>query len=148
MSNLAEQFLALSPERRRAVHLHLAEHALRAWREYIQSVGPIRYYESVCGTAQEVDAGLPADALAAAWRGEDTAQVASRYREPIVAMQAEDLEFPEHITFAYYALYNLFEKYVLHREIDDWLIVNQALSSEATESRWAPMLQRALEQVG
>ena len=50
--------------------------------------------------------------------------------EPMIAMREEYLTFPENITFAYYAIYNLFKKYVLKEDVDDWMIVNQALSSE------------------
>ncbi len=59
-------------------------------------------------------------------------------------MQDDDLTFPGPVTFAYYALYNLFKKYAGHEEVDDWLIVNQALSSEPDASRWSELLESAI----
>ena len=53
-----------------------------------------------------------------------------RYGEPIAAMQDDDLIFAEHIQYAYHAVYNLFRKYTGREAVDDWLIANQALSSE------------------
>jgi hypothetical protein len=41
----------------------------------------------------------------------DSLDVAQRYQELIVALQDDDLTFPENSTFAYYAIYNLLKKY-------------------------------------
>jgi hypothetical protein len=52
----------------------------------------------------------------------DLGNVAQRYLEPIAALQDEDLAFPDAVRFAYYALYNCFEKYVgraRHRRLGD-----------------------------
>ena len=59
-------------------------------------------------------------------------------------MQDADLEFPQEIQHAYYALYNLFRKHAIKEDVDDWLIVNQALSSEIDESRWLSLLADAI----
>ncbi len=75
----------------------------------------------------------------------DARQVAQRYQEPIVAMHDDDLTFPDNIEFAYYAIYNLFRKYALGTEIDDWLIVNQALSAEKDSEKWATLLASAIQ---
>ena len=104
----------------------------------------ISYRESVAGTHQNVDVQLPEDAFASAKAGGDLAKFEMRYREPITAMQDCDLTFPDHIEFAYYSLYNLFLRYALGEQIDDWLIVNQALSSEDTEDLWRKLLQDAI----
>jgi len=69
-----------------------------------------------------------------------------RYREPIVALHDGDLDLPDTIEYAYYSLYNLFRKYTGIEDIDDWLIVNQAISSEADETRWAALLEAAIRQ--
>jgi len=130
MSSLRDRFQALTPERRRSVHFELCEHALRVWCEYTKRHWRIRYIESVCGSPQIVEKELPAEALQAARCGTDRENVRERYEEPIISMQDNDLEFPNRIEFAYYAIYNLFQKYALHEDIDDWLIVNQAVSSE------------------
>src|SRR5579859_272570 len=137
MSSLGEQFLGLTPARKRVVHLALCEHALAKWIAYTRLHGEITYMETVCGTIQSVDAELPKDALECAKQRRDIANVHERYREPIVALQDHDLEFPGAVEFAYYSIYNLFRKYAGAEDVDDWLIVNQALSLETEENRWA-----------
>ncbi len=59
-------------------------------------------------------------------------------------MEDFDLEFPYHIEFAYYSIYNLFKKYGVQANVDDWLIVNQALSSEADQDKWLQLLENAI----
>jgi len=128
--SLADEFFALNPQQRRLVHFALCEHALEKWNLYSNAYDKIEYVEKVARTRQEVDKQLPFDSLMSAKQGLDSQNITQRYREPIVAMQDEDLTFPENITFAYYAIYNLFKKYAGNEVVDDWLIVNQALSSE------------------
>jgi hypothetical protein len=94
-----------------------------------------------------VDKQLPSDALAAARQARCSEEIAFRYREPIVAWQDEDLVFPENISFAYFAIYNLFNKYAQQAVIDDWLIVNQALSSEDESDAWDALLKSAIQAV-
>jgi hypothetical protein len=142
---LRDQFLALPPHQRRVVHELLVEHALAAWKAYADTEGEIRYRETVVGTEQIVDKSLPADALAATRSGQGIAAVKDRYGEPRAALQDGDLTFPDPVEFAYYAVYNFFRKYALHEEVDDWLIVNQAGSSEADERKWEGMLAEAIE---
>ena len=62
-------------------------------------------------------------------------------------MQDEDLTFPDHIAFAYYAIYNLFKKYIGEKTIDDWLIVNQALSTEDNVKAWNELLINAIQKI-
>ena len=64
----------------------------------------------------------------------------ARYGEPRAALQDGDLEFPEAIGYAYDAVYNFFRKYGLGEDVDDWLIVNQAGSSDPDQARWASTL--------
>jgi hypothetical protein len=104
------------------------------------------YVESVVGTQQEVDRQLPADAYEAATQGVDWQNIRRRYLEPISALQDDDLKFPEHVELAYYAIYNLFRKYALREDCDDWLIVSQALSSEEDSQQWKVLLADALQQ--
>ena len=92
-----------------------------------------------------MDLALPCDAFRAAREGCDAAKVAERYLEPITAMEDEDLKFPENIAFAYYSIYNLFCKYTRHRDIDDWIIVNQALSSEPEEAKSRCLFTEAMD---
>lgn len=145
MRTLANRFQDLSPAQKRMVHEILCEHALAKWSAFRESTGRIAYVESVCGTHQMVDMALPHDAVRSVRENRDVADVARRYSEPIVAMQDDDLTFREPITFAYYAIYNLFNKYVQNQTVDDWLIVNQALSAETDEARWQTLLEAAIE---
>ena len=145
MQDLIDAFHALSPAGRFQAQQMLCRHALSAWQRYIHAHGPIHYRESVTGTSQTVDDRLPADALRAAAAGDDLADVARRYQEPIVALQEDDLVFPQHIEYSYYAIYNLFRRRVQGAEqVDDWLVVNQALSSSPDPEAWRPMLEAAL----
>jgi hypothetical protein len=144
MTGPAEQFLALAPAQRRVVHELLMEHALGKWTAHADREGVLSYRESVCGTEQTVDANLPGDALAAVRSGQDIASVAHRYGEPITALQDADLSFPEPVIFAYYAIYNFFRRYAMHAEVDDWLLVNQACSSEDDVVKGKAVLVRAI----
>ena len=145
MNSLATQFKELPDPDKRSVHLILCEHALSKWREYCATQRRIDYVETVCGTHQVVDTELPADALHSAREGCDIKNVAKRYQEPIAAIQDDNLTFPDPIEFAYYALYNLFHKYAAQEIVDDWLIVNQALSSEEDESQRRTQLETAIQ---
>jgi len=140
----AESFPQLTAASQRQVHLSLCEHALAHWTNYVRTHASLRYIDSVVGMQHEVDIGLPADALRSARAGVDLANVASRYREPIVAMQDDDLNFPEPVEFAYYAIYNCFRKHACGEDIDPWLIVNQALSSSEDKESWLPQLAQAI----
>lgn len=130
MSNLADTFLSLDSQQKRLVHLALCENALRIWQEYSAQFEEISYVEWVVGTSQIVDKSLPKDAFEAVIRGRDERKIDLRFCEPISAMHDDYLEFPDNIEFGYYAIYNLFNKYILNQNIDDWLICNQALSAE------------------
>jgi hypothetical protein len=135
MKPLARRYLELTPEQQRRVHLRLCERALEAWESHVAREGETVYIDSVVGMRHVVDAALPRLALAAAREGEDRGGIAHRYLEPITALQDDDLEFPGQVEMAYYALYNLFEKYALGAEVDGWLIANQALAS-LDEAQW------------
>lgn len=144
MFNLIKTFQSLNAEQKRMAHLELCQNALNIWNEYVKQFGEIAYIESVVGTRQIVDKSLPRDAFQAVVRGQDEKKIDWRYAEPINAMHDDDLEFPDHIEFAYYAIYNLFNKYILNRNIDDWLICNQALSAEIDSQRWQNLLNDAI----
>lgn len=144
MSNLAETFQSLDPDQKRLVHLELCRNALDIWLKYVSQFEKIDYVEGVVGTYQIVDKCLPKDAFEAVVRGHDEKKIDWRYAEPISAMQDDDLEFPDNIEFAYYAIYNLFNKYILLQNIDDWLICNQALSAENNPEKFEDLLNDAI----
>jgi len=146
MQVLAKQFRELSTAEKRCVHLFLGKHALSKWREYCATHRRLTYVETVCGTHQTLDTGLPADAFDSAIAGHDIKRVGKRYQEPIAAMQDDDLILPDPIAFAYYTLYNLFNKYAEMEPVDDWLIVNQALSTELEETNWQSLLEAAIKE--
>lgn len=146
MSTLTQEFGELSADARRQLHFILGAHALSKWQEYCRSTPQLHYVETVCGTHQTVDTSLPDDAFTCAQQERDDRGTAERYQEPIAAMQDYDLEFPDPVAFAYYAIYNLFRKYAKHEPIDDCLIVNQALSSELEESQRRLLLDSAMQQ--
>jgi len=147
MHPAAAAFFAMSAQQQRVVHLRLLVEALGIWEAKRPSGVPPTYQETVAGTVQELDIDLPGDAYVSIEAGTDTANVASRYQEPIVALRDGDLKLSESAEFAYYALYNAFRLHVLRQSIDPWVIVNQALSS-FPEERWEDLLEQAIKDVG
>lgn len=142
--NLQAQFFALSAERRRGVHFALCQHALQIWQRALADQ-QITYHDSVVGLKHTLDQALPAEAYQAALAGQAQASLDKRYLEPLVALQDEDLELPGPLSYAFYALYHLYQKYAKGAEVDDWLIVNQALAAENDQQRWLQLMQAALE---
>ncbi|GEM30629.1 hypothetical protein NN3_16360 [Nocardia neocaledoniensis NBRC 108232] len=140
-------FFQLGADRRRLVHLALCEDALLTWNDYVQgNPAALRYRDSVVGMGHTVDVELPADALRAARAGVDLTDVDRRYLEPIAALQDDDLTFPDSVELGYYAIYNCFRKYVSGDDIQDWLIVNQALSVHP-DGEVAARLTRAIDEL-
>ena len=108
----------------------MAEIALTSWNSHVASGSvPSSYQESVSGTIQSVDMALPARALEAVKSSSSIENVEQDYREPICALQDDDWALNDDAEMAYYAIYNTFRKYSEGQAIDDWLIINQALSS-------------------
>jgi hypothetical protein len=145
LPDLRAAFEGLDGLRQRIVQLALCHHALGVWEAYVRRHGPIEYVDSVVGMYHCVDNALPRDALTSVEAGVDRAGVVQRYLEPIVALQDDDLELPNHIELAYYAIYNLYRSAVEGAALDDWLIVNQALAAEDDPARWRALLADALQ---
>ncbi|MDP2875745.1 MAG: hypothetical protein Q8O00_06135 [Holophaga sp.] len=114
---------------KKSVHIHLCEKVLLLWNSHFPLGNSFTYQETVAGTIQTLDIDLPKDALASVRAGHDIANVEMRYVEPIVAMQDCDLELPDSIEMAYYSIHNCFKLHILGATVDDWIIVNQALSA-------------------
>ena len=130
MNDIAEEFFALGKEDKKKVHIAMAELSLISWNELlVKGDIPLSYRETVAGTIQSVDANLPKNALDAVIGELSGEGILQEYVEPICALQDDDWDFNDDGEMAYYAIYNTFCKYVLLQEVDDWLIVNQALSS-------------------
>lgn len=152
--NLTEEFLQLSAERKKQVHRVLCGEALEVWRRFAHEAGEISYNDSVVGLYHVVDLQLPADAFNAAFllipgsvgTASVASEIAQRYLEALSALQDSDVEFPVEIEYAYFAIYNAFRKYARGESTDDWLIVNQALSSYGKDADVKAMLERAIVQ--
>lgn len=151
LKELAQRFNQLPESGKKQVHRHVCWMTLLAWQRFANQIQEINYVDSVVGMAHKMDLGLPFDAfdvifnpLAPAIRRERIAALKERYLEPLSALQDGDLELPNQIEPGYYAIYNAFAKYALGRTIDDWLIVNQALSVSSDESDWTKILSAAL----
>jgi hypothetical protein len=136
-------FLELSKDAQRLVHLELAGRALVAWEAYCAANPGFEYVDSVVGMRHGLDAELPRQALAAARAGQRSGAVDRRYLEPLAALQDDDLQLPEPVEFAFYAVYNCYRKYVDRDAVDEWLIVNQAVSA-LPEAEWTRALERAI----
>ena len=129
MKTTHQEFIDLEPSQKEELHFSLCLNALSIWEAYTKQL-EIPYTESVFGTKHIVDNTLPNKAYNAALKKKSCSFIFDNYSEPITSMQDGDLEFPVNIEFAYYAIYNLYLKYSRNGDIDDWLIVNQALSAE------------------
>lgn len=146
----AERFQKLSASAKKRVHEYLCAKVLEAWLRYALAAGDISYNDSVVGMVHCVDLLLPVDAFLLVF-GElmrvspafTVDALEQRYREPIVALQDDDLGFEAGILLGYYAIYNAFVKYALNRPIDDWLIVYQAVSVFPERYEWDLLLQTA-----
>lgn len=147
MHPAAEAFFNFPPERQRNVHLRLLEHALAVWESHYPLDARPTYIESVAGSCQELDTGLPREALAAIQDGCDPAGIEGRYLEPIIALRDKDLVLPDAVEYAYYAIYNGFRLHGQRQDIDAWLIVNQALAS-LERGQVAAVLQDAVDNSG
>ena len=128
MNKTIRDFRALSASKKKELHLIVCQHSLDVWNQFWPNVS-LLYTDSVVGMCHEVDCELPSEAFYAVKLGNYKQSIVDRYMEPITAMQDWDLEFPSSMKFAYYSIYNLYQKYGNKREVDDWLIINQALSS-------------------
>jgi len=147
MNEIAKKFFALSEGVKKKVHISMAEPSLNNWKSFVENGEvPLSYRESVVGTVQVVDPELPERALEAIKSQSSGEKIAKDYQEPICSMQDEDWVFNDDAQMAYYAIYNTFSKYVEHKEIDDWVIVNQALSSLGQGADIFTPLKQAVEQ--
>ena len=110
-------------------------------RHFAALAEPPRYIDSVVGMRHVVDTGLSTRALdwvRHAIVGQaivggaipPSPEISEAYKEPICAMQDDDLEFPEAIELAYYAVYNFYRAAVgLDRRAETLaLCVHQALA--------------------
>ncbi|MCK5543490.1 MAG: hypothetical protein KAI40_12440 [Desulfobacterales bacterium] len=133
MHPIAERYFSLNKEKQKQVHIWLCCLAYEKWLAYVTERKLVNYQESVCGTIQIIDYSLPKEAITTVKNGKDDNDIASRYQEPIAAIQDEDLKFSDDMELAYYAIYNLFNFHIKKSLDDSWLIVNQALAGLGEE---------------
>lgn len=141
----AQRFFAMHAEDQKKVQIRLCEQALEVWEKLVRK--DLKYRESVLGSKQSFDAKLPRMAFNAVLSGLDNEDLDTLYREPLVALQDDDIRLPDKAEFAYYAIRNLFVAHVLRRHTDPWLIVNQALSAIG-EDKAIAALDDAVASVG
>jgi hypothetical protein len=146
--DLAAQFRQLSPNGVKRVHHHLCAKVLEVWSQFAIENSGIKYVDSVVGLVHRPEWKLPHDAFHAAFNGasqEEIAAISRRYNEPLAALQDDDWDLPLNISSGYYAIFNAFRKYALGETMDDWLIVNQALSVSTDPNEWRASLQVAID---
>jgi len=132
-------FTAL-PKYRRCQAMRMAcRDAIEVWRRYRADGKPLEYFDGVVGMHHAVDDTLPQRALddLDRWlRGEpvDPRPTDTAYAEPIVAMQDDDLDFPDEVEQAYYAIYNL-HRIVFEIPIppEDHVVLSQVASAVDVE---------------
>lgn len=148
MDLLAERYQQLPADAQRRVLVHLCRGALAVWDAHVREAGELSYVEKAAGTRRKVDVDLPREAIDAVASGEAGAELQQRYQEPIAALQDFELLLPDPVECAYYAIYNLARKYAANgSDVDDWLIVNQAISPFPQE-RWRELVGAGLDAAG
>jgi len=143
MSEVMNIFLSLSSEEKKEFHLDACQFSLDQWDKFWKNNDAhMRYTDSVAGIEHVVDFELPLKAYLAVKFNHYDGLIEKEYREPIVALQDYDWNPPADIQMAYYSIYNLYQKYSGLEEIDDWLIINQSLSSSpnSLEAKFAKRL--------
>jgi hypothetical protein len=130
MTNIQTIFGALSAKVKKDFHLSACQFSLDEWNEFWKNTDAgMRYTDTVVGLKHEIDFELPLKAYLAVKFDEYDKLIETEYREPIAALQDGDWNPPDDIQMAYYSIYNLYQKYSGLEKIDDWLIINQSLSS-------------------
>lgn len=144
MKKLYDQFIASDAGAKKKTHIKACGYALTAWDAFVQKGKGLTYRDSVVLMKHQIDGALPCYALQAVIVGEPKQEISDQYLEPITALQDMDWQPPKHIEYAYFSIYNLYRKYCEGEEIDDWLIINQSLSSTANEEKWAGIFKSIL----
>ncbi len=139
MKELHTKFISLDACEKRKAHINACTYSLAAWDAFTQKGKKLSYRDSVVLMKHQIEKELPGNALQAVIDGLANKKIEESYLEPIAALQDMDWEPPDNIEYAFYSIYNLYRKYLEGAEIDDWLIINQCLSSETDENKWNSM---------
>lgn len=129
MSEPFETFLKLDAVGQKDALIKVCQFSLQVWGKYCLAHPNISYTDSVVGTSQSLDCGLPKRAFLAVENDSPNTDIRGQYLEPITALQDDDLELSASAEFAYYSIYNLYKKYCLHEDVDALLILKQGMSA-------------------
>lgn len=130
MNDYYNKFSALNADAKKQSQIQACQQALIVWNEFVKQGKGLSYHDSIVGMKHTINSNLPKLALLAVINNQASEEISKGYLEPITALQDRDWEPPEHVELAYYAIYNLYRKYCEYIEIDDWLIINQCISSQ------------------
>ena len=144
MKELYNTFISLDYEAKKKAHIKACTFSLDSWQLFVKKGKNLSYRDSVVFIKHKIDKSLPMDALEAVIAGEQRKEISESYLEPIAALEDMDWRPPEYVEYAYYSIYNLYRKYCEGSDIDDWLIINQSLSSEKNEEKWDSMFKSIL----
>ena len=138
------KFEELDAQAKKKAHIKACEYSLLAWEAFVQKGKNLSYRDSIVLMKHHINKCLPSNALKAVKNNTPNIEINELYLEPITALQDMDWEPPENIEYAYYSIYNLYKKYCEDEDIDDWLIINQCLSSAITEEKGYAIFQDML----
>jgi len=144
MNDLQTKFTTLGVTAKKKAHIKACTYSLAVWDKFTRQGRDLFYQDSVVLMDHNIEKDLPKKALKAVIKNTPNNAIAGSYREPICALQDMDWEPPRNIKYAYYSIYNLYRKYCEGMGIDDWLIINQSLSSQTDESQWDEILLNIL----
>lgn len=144
MKELYDKFMSLGVEARKQAHINACGYSLSAWDQYVRDGNGLGYRDSVVSMKHYLREDLPNNALQAIMNNAPSKEISELYLEPIAALQEMDWEPPEYIEYAYYSIYNAYRKYCEGSDIDDWLIINQSLSSEPKKENWGAIFKKVL----
>ena len=140
MHELVVKFKNLSADETKKAHVRACAYSVSAWDKFCANGRNLTYKDSVVFLTHSVDKSLLNSALQAVIDNHSDGLLDS-FLEPINALEEMDWTPGQNIEYAFYSIYNLYKKYCHKEEIDNWLIINQALSSESDETKIDEMLR-------
>lgn len=142
--NPVTMFEKLEPRQKQIANRILCNGALQCWERFCLENPVASGEDPETGEPFLLEVTLLQQALADGETGADRHGIAERLQGLIDALETEQMILPQPVTFACYAIYNYFRKYGAGEVVDDWLIANQAISSETDETAWVPLLLNAI----
>jgi len=133
MKDYYNDFMVLDADTKKKLHIKACQFSLHIWEKFAQQGKNLSYLDSVVSMRHTIDNNIPKRALKAVKMKQSNHEISKNYREPIVALQDMDWQPPERIEFAYYSIYNLYQKYCQGIDVDDWLIINQCIAAQSND---------------